>query len=85
MKLNPKTKKSEKKSNIPISSKGQHLTSSTTKRNIREKLLSPSNPKFLSKKEMTEIGSCIRTTKNEKEKKGLKKGRQQKSQAKWKF
>jgi hypothetical protein len=64
--------------------KHQHQLTSTTKRNTKEKLLSPVVSKFAHKKELTEYGATLRTG-TTKEKKGLKKGKQQKSQVKWKF
>lgn len=47
-------------------------------------MLSPVVSKFKTVKEVTEVGSQIHNHRD-KEKKGLKKIRQQKSQAKWKF
>jgi hypothetical protein len=47
-------------------------------------MLSPTVSKFKPRKEMTEVGAPICNFRD-KEKKGLKKIKQQKSQAKWKF
>lgn len=84
LKLNPKPKKTDNKNKSHNSNKHLQHPSSSTKRTFKEKMLSPVVSKFKTTKELTEVGSQI-YQQRDKEKKGLKKVRQQKSQAKWKI
>ena len=84
LKLNPKGKKTEKKNSHQSCSKHHQNVNLSTKRTMKDKMLSPKVSKFMADKKNTEMGPSIKK-KGEKDHKGLKKCRQNKSTAKWKF
>lgn len=83
LKINTKPKKNEHKTKTNNTNKPFNANANSTKRLTKEKFLSPNMSKVVPKKEHTEVGSPIRNF-ADKEKRGLKKGKQQKSLAKWK-